>query len=307
MPKKIVILSSKSLLELKWWISDNGFSANSVVSITEEKPTVHIWTDANLLMGGARNSRGQFYQRCWSKDELDNDPHINLLEIRAAREGINALASVGDRVRLHIDNITACSYIRKQGGTRSTVLSSEACLLWKEALSRDIVPLTPHWLSTKDNLEADFLSRNKLSQWEFFIDQYWFNYILQMLQVQPTLDAFASRETARLTRYMSWYPDSQAVAQDALLNPWDDMTYLFPPIPLLPKVLKLVRDQEISAVLVCPQWPSALWWPTVVEMMVGPPILLPHFKKILRMVGEGHLQPYLEPLVAVHISAKTFH
>ena len=172
MPKKIVILSSKSLLELKWWISDNGFSANSVVSITEEKPTVHIWTDANLLMGGARNSRGQFYQRCWSKDELDNDPHINLLEIRAAREGINALASVGDRVRLHIDNITACSYIRKQGGTRSTVLSSEACLLWKEALSRDIVPLTPHWLSTKDNLEADFLSRNKLSQWEFFIDQY---------------------------------------------------------------------------------------------------------------------------------------
>ena len=83
--------------------------------------------------------------------------------------------------------------------------------------------------------------------------------MLRVLQVRPTLDVFASRETARLERYMTWYPDSQAVAQDAMLHPWDEMSYLFPPVPLMVKVLRLVREQKISALLVCPKWPSALW------------------------------------------------
>ena len=303
-PKKVVQLNRKSVAELKWWTSTSGFAANSSSFISEQQPSVHIWTDANLIMGGARNSRGKFTQRSWSSNELDVNPHINLLEIRAAREGIDKLAVEGDKVRLHIDNITACSYIRKQGGTRSSNLSDEACLLWEEALARNILILTPHWLSSKDNIEADFLSRNKLNQWEFYIRPSLFEYILRELQVYPTLDAFASRSTTQLERYMSWFPDSQAVAQDALLHQWDEITYLFPPVPLMLKVLRLVREQGISAVLVCPQWPTALWWPSVVEMMVGAPLPLPYYKEALVMVGKGNLQPFLDPLVAVHISAK---
>ena len=56
--------------------------------------------------------------------------------------------------------------------------------------------------------------------------------------------------------------------------------------------------------LVCPQWPTALWWPTVVDMMVGPPLQLPHFRKILKHVEGNRIEPYLDPLVAVHISAR---
>ena len=302
-PKKVVLLNRKSVAELKWWVSSNGFAVNAYSSISEPQPTVHIWTDANLVMGGARNSRGEYTQRSWSSKELYKDPHINLLELRAAREGIDKLAVQGDKVRLHIDNTTACSYIRKQGGTRSSSLSAEACLLWKEALARNISQLTPHWLSSKDNVEADFLSRNKLNQWEFYLRPNLFAYILRELQVFPTLDAFASRNTTQLERYMSWFPDSQAVAQDALLHQWDETTYLFPPVPLIPKVLRLVREQEISAVLVCPQWPTAIWWPFIVEMMVGAPLPLPYYKEALVMVGEGILQPFLDPLVVVHLSA----
>ena len=303
-PKKIVVLVNKSLLELQWWLKDSGFISHSSAPISELQPTLHIWSDANLEMGGARTSRGNFSQREWTSKELMSNPHINLLEIRAAREGINALANPGDRVRLHLDNATACAYIRKQGGTKSFTLSEEACLLWEEALTNNVQILTPHWLSTKDNIEADFLSRNKLTQWEFFLDQEIFQYIIHVFQVQPTLDAFASKNTAQLARYMSWYPDNFAVAQDALLHRWDKITYLFPPVPLLLKVLKLVREQAISAILVCPQWPTALWWPTVVDMMVGPPLQLPHFRKILKHVEGNRVEPYLDPLVAVHISAR---
>ena len=176
--------------------------------------------------------------------------------------------------------------------------------MWQECLDKDIEILTPHWLSTKDNMEADFLTRNKLIQWEFYLHQDTFDYVLNVFQVCPTLDAFASQDTARLPRYMSWFPDQNAVAQDALLHPWDEMTYLFPPVPMLSKVLKLVREQSIEAVSICPQWPSALWWPVVVGMLVAPPLPLPHFRSILTSVKERKVQPYLDPLVAVHISGR---
>ena len=302
-PNKIINLSVKSQHELHWWVSRTGFVGNCSSLISENSPTIHIWTDANLAMGGARSSRGSFFQRAWTKEELEVDPHINLLEIRAARDGILALPDPGDRVRLHMDSVTACAYVRKQGGTKSTSLSKEACLLWHQALSRDVQILAPHWLSTKDNVEADFLTRNSLSQWEIFLIPDIFYYILGVFQVQPTLDAFASRETHQLPRYMSWYPDSMAVAQDALLHQWDSTTFLFPPVPLLLKVLRLVREQGITAVLVCPHWPTALWWSLVVEMMVVPPLPLPHYKVALRTVDGGQIQPYLDPLVAVLISA----
>ena len=49
-----------------------------------------------------------------------------------------------DRARLHLDNKTAVYYIRKQGGTRSSVLRGEACLLRKESIQRGIILLNPH-------------------------------------------------------------------------------------------------------------------------------------------------------------------
>ena len=304
-PSKIVVLTTKSQFELRWWVAKSGFAANCSSFIREQEATVDIWTDANLIMGGARSSRGNFVQRAWDTSELSESPHINLLELRAARDGVAALASSDDIVRLHLDNRTACAYIRKQGGTKSSVLSREACMLWEDAVIRGITILTPHWLSTKDNVEADFLSRNALSQWEFYLCPDLFMLILETFQVTPTLDAFASRDTAQLPRYMSWFPDRYAVAQDALLHPWDQVTYLFPPVPLLLKVLRLVREQKIRAILVCPQWPTALWWSAVVEMMVEPLLPLPHYRQAVRVVAGGQVQPYMDPLVAVHISGET--
>ena len=69
----------------------------------------------------------------------------------------------------------------------------------------------------------------------------------------PTLDAFASKERAQLSRYMSWFKDDHALAMDAFLHDWDPVTYLFPPVPLLQKVIRKIKDQKVRAILVCPQ------------------------------------------------------
>ena len=79
-----------------------------------------------MSRGGGHSSRGEFVQRAWDPEDLADKPSINLLETRAARESVLALAQPGDRVRLHIDSRTAAAYIRCQGGTKSNVLSQEA-------------------------------------------------------------------------------------------------------------------------------------------------------------------------------------
>ena len=161
-PNQIIYLSNKSVAALVWWKSSNGFAGNCTAPIREPTQSVDIWTDANLHMGGGHNSRGQFFQRQWMESELSSGNHISLLETRAAREAVSQLADPGDIVRLHIDNTSACAYIRKQGGTRSYSLCQEACLLWKDAISRNLTILTPQWIGTRENTMADFLSRNNM-------------------------------------------------------------------------------------------------------------------------------------------------
>ena len=177
-PGQLIYLSSKSIAALAWWVSPSGFAGNSSSPIREAAPDIEIWTDANKIRGGGHSSRGDYIQRRWSKEELALDPHINLLEIRAAREAIIELAKPGDNVRVHIDNRTAAAYIRCQGGTKSYALSQEACQLWEEAQDRGVTILTPQWISTEENTSADFLSRHDISQWTFMLKRDMFSQIL---------------------------------------------------------------------------------------------------------------------------------
>ena len=96
------------------------------------------------------------------------------------------------------------------------------------------------------------------------------------------------------------------MAQDALIQPWDPVTFLFPPVPLLQKVIRKIKDQKVRAILVCPHWPKSLYWGLVTEMLVEPPMLLPHFKLILETPHLSPVGPYLDPLVALHLLGKNF-
>ena len=154
-------------------------------------PTVQIWSDASYYAGGATNDKGLSSQHPWSESERDK-AHINLLELRAARLSLGELASPGNIVRFHLDNITAIAYIRKLGGTRSSILSAKSRKLWLYAIQQNITILPPHWLSSEDNVEADFLSRHNMQRWDFKLVSSEFRRVCQRLQVWPTLNAFAS-------------------------------------------------------------------------------------------------------------------
>ena len=305
-PAQLIYFNKKSLGNLSWWVSPSGFRGNCTAPIRPKEPNLDIWCDASTVMLGAHNSKGECVQRPWSDSELASDPHINVLEMKAAREAVLNLAQSGDTVRLHIDNKTAICYIKRQGGTRSNILSQEACAMWLESEARQVTILEPHWISSADNTGADFLSRNVLSSWEFRLDQDLFTLIQDHFEVYPTLDVFASRWSARLPRYMTWEHDQGAVARDALMAKWDRVSYLFPPVPLMLRVLQMLRSQKIEALLVCPKWPTSLWWPLVEMMMVAPPLPLPALTLAVETPTGVMPSMYMNPLVALHVSGKIF-
>ena len=123
-PDQLVTLSQESQMDLRWCTS----AVNPLGPIGEQEPTLQIFSDANLSGGGSHNSRGEFQQRKWTREELKSNPnpHINFLEIRAAKESLS-LAWPGDQVPINIESRTAAVYIWKQGGTLSPDLSTEVC------------------------------------------------------------------------------------------------------------------------------------------------------------------------------------
>ena len=125
----------------------------------------------------------------------------------------------------------AIAFIRRIGDTHSLSLCKESHLLWHQAIRRNFTVLPPQWLSTSENKEADFLSRHRLQRWDFklVLSEFW--RICHRFQVWPTLDAFASRGSHQIHRYITWEQGSSVTAIDTLDYYWDPETWLFPPVP----------------------------------------------------------------------------
>jgi hypothetical protein len=81
----------------------------------------------------------------------------------------------------------------------------------------------------------------------------------------PQIDWFASCDTTQLPRFCAWQEGMQgAECLDAFQQDWShEPGYMFPPFSLLPKVLKKIRDERARMVLIHPEWPGALWGPTL--------------------------------------------
>ena len=213
---------------------DSGFQGNTVVTWSPPKVNVHVWSDASPWGEGAVNSHGDYFQCSWT--ETESCQHINLLEIRATREGIRVSQPTGDGPSTYRQHHSLHLH-QEEGGTHSLSLCKESLCFWQEMVSRDVHILDPFWLSSSDNLEADFLSCQALVAWDFQLSHQLFRQVCCHFQVMPTLDAFATSRTNLLPRYMTWDRDESVVGQNCLHYLWDPVTWLFPPVPLLSAVL----------------------------------------------------------------------
>ena len=214
---------------------------------------------------------------------LDQDLHINVLELRAVLLALQAFRYrvQGRQILVSTDNTSVVAYINHQGGTRSATLLQETShlLLWCQ--SRNIQLRARH-IPGRLNVIADALSRSHQvipTEWQLHPQV-----VQRVFQVwgTPHLDLFATRHNAQLQQFVSPVPDNRARAVDALSLHWQGMwAYAFPPPPLLAKVLAKAWEEELEMILIAPLWPAQPWFPRLLELLADWPRALPHRPDLL--------------------------
>ena len=118
-------------------------------------PQLELWSDTSDVGWGVHLDE-QFASGLWAPEDVERS--INAWELLAIESALKWFAPLlaGSSVAVFADKSTAVSYLRNQGGTRSSFLNSIAqrILRWAEDLS---VVISPQFIMGKHNVLADAL------------------------------------------------------------------------------------------------------------------------------------------------------
>ena len=77
---------------------------------------------------------------------------------------------------------------------------------------------------------------------------------------------------------------------DAFSIDWSDLKfYAFRPISVIPRVLAKVKQDSTEGIIVVPFWPTQVWCPIMLKMLVSTPILLNSMKSLLVLLQTPNL------------------
>lgn len=273
-----VSLSPESLADLeRWLILLTDWDGRLLFAPT---PEVVITTDASGHAWGAWLSTPQEREKpilqtwgLWSREEKRRSSNW-----KEATASLLALQSFRDQVRgkavlLRTDNTSNVANVNRGGGTSPALTTVarrvwEFCHVWECSVRAEHKPGT-------ENERADKLSRTVHDNSDWRLDPMLFRRV-EALWGPFTVDLFATRLNAQLPRYFSFRPDPGASALDALAQPWlPERAYGNPPFGLAGKVLRKVREEKATVVLILPVWRSSVWWPLLLELLVELPRVLP--------------------------------
>ena len=89
------------------------------------------------------------------------------------------------------------------------------------------------------------------------------------------IDLFANKLNAQLQNYVSWKPDPMAGHIDAFLRRLVTICVLcFSPFCLISRCVQKIVQEQATGVLVIPMWPSQAYFPAVMNLLIGIPLLV---------------------------------
>ena len=134
-----------------------------------------------------------------------------------------------------------------------------------------------------ENIGAGKESCKVCDETEWMLNHTVFNRVLEILHLIPDIDLFASRLNHQVKRYVSYKPDSQAIAVDAFPVNWNDydVFYAIPPFSLITQVPQKIQSHGVTGLLVVPDWPTQVWYPKLTQMLINYPLLIPPRKQLL--------------------------
>ena len=292
-------LTAACKADLTWWVSLE--QSHLGTPVCPPCPTVTVHLDASnkgwgAVLNGQTQTGGQ-----WSPEEATH--YINYLELLAAFLAIKAFGKTwqGVTVSMHIDSITAVSYIYKSERRHNLQATVPAGFVNLDLVQRT-KDLPPGRTCTR--AQADEESRTLKDRCDWMLNQSTFHQIVTVMGALK-VDLFASCLTRQLPRFYSWRPDPEAEATDAFMQDWSACRgYAIPPWCLIPCCLTKVKLQAARLVLITPLWKTQPWYPIVLELLEDYPRRIPQQEDlVLMLMGQEFLmQQGVPQLIAWPIS-----
>ena len=158
--------------------------------------------------------------------------------------------------------------------------------------------LSPVHIPGKQNIAADRESRVSRREIEWSLNKDIFNIITSTFGFLPNIDLFALR--------LNYTPDPEAYAIDAFCLSWKTLQfYAFPPFCLIQRVLQKIKEEQATGLIVVPCLATQAWWPSLMNMVIQKPLLLPRIKNTLILHTEPqtvHLLFNKLQLICCHLS-----
>ena len=175
-------------------------------------------------------------------------------------------------VKILCDNLTAVTYINATGGTKSPSCNQEAYDIRDWCVNNNTC-LTATCIAWVENAEADKESWLFNDCTECALKREIFTQITTHWDT-PEIDLFANR-LKQLPRFVSWKPDPASCFVDAFTISWDSLYfYAFPPFCQIQRCLqKILEEQVPKGIMILPLWPTQVWWPQLLRMIIAIPFV----------------------------------
>ena len=248
--------------ELQFWYTNlqcfNGYRIAPPISCC----TATLFSDASdVAFGGHSTLDVSVVSGMWTEDDIGRSSTYR--ELKAIYYVCISYISQlkGKRVKIFTDNQGAARIV-SVGSTRPD-LQQIALNIFKVCLANDFV-LEAEWIPRECNQRADLLSRY-IDKDDWAINPR----IFRMLDAKwgpHTFDRFASYYNTQLQVFNSRFACPGCSGVDAFAQDWSgENNWLCPPVNLVVPTVKKLRVCRGKGTLIIPEWPSALFWPYLLQ------------------------------------------
>ena len=289
-------LADEMLNDIGWW--KQTIAANEPRPLTIPPPQVSVFTDASPIGWGAHvqmlnDSKELMMHGTWTKAATSN-----ALECQAVERALRRLrqipeASTISSVLIRSDNTATCYNINRQAACETLTPALSSLLRFAERCN---IHLVAEHISGVENGTADRLSRISPGG-DYALRPESLQQLLQTWEVRIGADLFAAGWNTKHPLYCSTASDRNALSRNAfhIRGNQCQLPLLHPPLPLLPKVLRRLQQEQMTAIVIAPLWSRQPWSALLDSMTTRVQDLGPAEQVLIRGKRMGQARAELPP------------